>query len=278
MAVHSDDSGQSRFYVDTGTKVNVPGVTSIIDTLAKPYLKRWEAKLAAELAVDSLDFIARMNETAGREATVRHLAGASYRTMNDSRKRGSELHDIWERMLRGLPAGRIPPKHRTMVAHFDDFLKRVQPELIVAEEICWSDTHEYAGSLDFGALVKLDENGKLDVTGGQPTPLVNDLKTGRLNASVALQMSAYANADRLIDADSNTRPMVDFAGGAVLHVGEDGWKYYPVRIDREVFEVFLHLRAAFAWDRGLSRQVVGKPYAAGPGAALQTGTQRRAGG
>ena len=273
MTVQTDPCGDKRFYVNSGTKITVPGVTTILDVLAKPGIKRWEARAAAELAVDSLDFIARMNETAGREATVKHLAAASKRRMTDAQNRGNELHDIAERKFRGA-AVRVPPNLRASAAHFDDFLRSVQPELVAAEEMVWSDTHAYAGSFDWAGRIKLDENGKLDVANGQPTLLLGDTKTGgKIWPSVAMQLAAYAHADRMVDAEGNSKPNLPFAGGAVLHVTDDGWTLYPVRIDREVLDMFLHLRAAFDWEKGLAKDVLGIPLASS--AELTTGTERR---
>ncbi|WP_243869636.1 hypothetical protein [Streptomyces liangshanensis] len=53
----------SRFYFDPEKlDLKVPGVTSIIGMLPKPFLAFWNAKMVAELAVDSLPFVQQMAE------------------------------------------------------------------------------------------------------------------------------------------------------------------------------------------------------------------------
>jgi hypothetical protein len=89
-------------------------------------------------------------------------------------------------------------------------------------------------------------------------------------------MSAYMNADFIIDPDGNREPMPEFDGAAVLHVTDTTWAFKPVETGPDVFAHFLHLRATFDWDRDVSRKVIGKPIAKKAGGKLTTGTQRRA--
>jgi hypothetical protein len=89
-------------------------------------------------------------------------------------------------------------------------------------------------------------------------------------------MSAYMNADFIIDPDGNREPMPEFDGAAVLHVTDTTWAFKPVETGPDVFAHFLHLRATFDWDRDVSRKVIGKPIAKKAAGKLVTGTQRRA--
>jgi hypothetical protein len=270
----------SRFYInpaDAGIKV--PGVTSIVSMLPKPFLAFWQAKMVAELAVDSLDFIARMAEN-DRDGAVDYLKGAARRYTKVRANIGSDAHDLFERMIRGEKVGRVHPDLEPYREMFADFLRVVNPELVRAEDVAWSDTHEYAGSFDAILRVWLTENGKpdpeRDPSRSEPHLLIADWKTSKATyADVALQMSAYAYADRLIDPDGNSEPMPVFDGAAVLHITPEQWAFKPVRIDRAVYAHFLHLRATFDWDRETSTKVIGKPMAQS-GGALVTGTQRRA--
>ncbi|MBA9050798.1 MULTISPECIES: hypothetical protein [Streptomyces] len=262
--------GGSRFYVDSETKEKVPGVTSVIGMGPKPFLVPWAAKMTAEAAVDNLRAVAAIAE-GDRDGAVDFLKGAHYRYTKSRAKVGSDAHDMFERMIRGerITEHDYSPALRPYYVHFSQFLDEVQPELIRAEDVAWSDEHKYAGSFDALLRVK-DEDGS-------PVTVIADWKTSKSTyPDVALQMSAYGFADRLIDPEGNSEPMPPIDAAAVLHVTDTQWAFKPVRFDREVFSYFLHLRATFEWDREVSRTVIGKPFAKGGIDRLVTGTERRA--
>ncbi|MFF2406706.1 hypothetical protein [Streptomyces sp. NPDC058092] len=265
----------SRFYVDPETAIKVPGVTSVVGMLPKPFLTFWAAKMTAELAVDSIDFVSRMAEQ-DRDGAVDYLKGASRRYTKVRADVGSEAHDLFERMIRGERVAFVAPDLEPYRKHFAEFLEAVNPELVRAEDVAWSDAHEYAGSFDAILRVWLDEDGKpTPDRSGTPHLLIVDWKTSKSTyPDVALQMSAYAHADRIIDAEGNEFAMPDLDGAAVLHITPDQWAFKPVRIDRDVFEVFLTLRRVFTWDRETSKTVIGRAIA--KSTKIVTGTQRRA--
>jgi hypothetical protein len=278
MAIRTVHKGGGRFYFDTDApEIRVPGVTSVIGMLAKPFLQHWAAKMTAELAVDSIDFVQRMAER-DRDGAISYLSGAARRYTKTRSDVGSEAHDLFERMIRGQHIGRVGMDMEPYRRHFAEFLDAVNPELIRAEDVAWSDTHQYAGSFDGMLRVWVDPETKKATPdrSGVPALVMGDWKTGKNTyPEVALQMAAYAFADRIISPDGASEPMPEFDGGAVLHITDEQWAFKPVRIDRDVFDVFLSLRHLFDWDREISKTVLGKPLAKSYG-ALVTGTQRRA--
>lgn len=264
--------GGSRFYVNAETQEKVPGVTSVIGMGPKPFLVPWAAKMTAEAAVDNLRAVAAIAE-GDRDGAVDFLKGAYRRYTKTRAGVGSEAHDMFERMIRGeyVNPDLLPAVMEPYYRNFSEFLDRVQPELIRAEDVAWSDEHKYAGSFD--ALLRLKDED------GTPVTVITDWKTGKNTyPDVALQMSAYGFADRLIDPDGNSEEMPHVDAAAVLHITDEQWAFKPVRFDAEVFSYFLHLRATFEWDREVSKTVLGKAFAKGgrTGASLVTGTQRRA--
>lgn len=269
--------GGSRFYVDPDKPlVTVPGVTSIINMLPKEFLQFWSAKMAAELAVDSIDMLKEM-AARDRQGAVDYVKGAARRYTMTRADVGSKAHDLFERMMRGEIIRRVHPDLEPYRRAFDEFLAAVNPQLISAEDVMWSDEHEYAGSSDAIFRVWLNENNTADPTrrSGVPVVVIDDWKTSKdVHAEVALQLSAYANADRIVTPDGASHPMPEIEAGAVLHITPDGWQFLPVNIGPEVFEIFLALRQIFDWDRDLSKRVLGKPIAQSA-AQLVTGTQRR---
>jgi hypothetical protein len=270
--------GGSRFYQDPDDfRVTVPGVTSIISMLPKPFLQYWAAKMAAELAVDSIDYLQSMAER-DREGAISFVKGASTRYTKTRAEIGSQAHDLFERMIRGEAIGRVSKDMEPYRFHFADFLAAVNPELISAEDVMWSDKHQYAGSSDAILRVWLDDANRADPTrSGTPCVLITDWKTSKdIHAEVALQLTAYARADRLITPDGCSHDMPAIEGGAVLHVTPEGWTFKPVQITDEVYAIFLALREVFTWDREISKRVLCKAVAQSGASRLVTGTQRRA--
>jgi plasmid stabilization system protein ParE len=276
VAVRTIQRSGSRFYFNEAfPDIKYPGVTSVVGMLPKPFLAFWQAKMVAELAVDSLDFIEQMAQR-DRDGAVQYLKGAANRYTKTRARVGSEAHDLFERLIRGERVGRVHPDMVPYQRNFSAFLDGVQPELVRAEDVAWSDEHQYAGSFDGILRLKLDENGKPDPH-GETALVMADWKTSKSTyPDVALQMSAYAHAEVIIDPAGNREPMPDFDGAVVLHITEDQAAFKPVRIDEgEVFAHFLHLRSTFEWVNKVSKTVLGDPIWS-TGDALITGTQRRA--
>jgi hypothetical protein len=275
VAVRTVQRSGSRFYFNEAfPDIKYPGVTSVVGMLPKPFLAYWQAKMVAELAVDSLDFIQQMAER-DRDGAVQYLKGAATRYTKTRARVGSEAHDLFERLIRGERVGRVHPDMVPYQRHFGEFLDAVQPELVRAEDVAWSDTHEYAGSFDGILRLKLDENGKPDPL-GETALVMADWKTSKATyPDVALQMAAYAHADKIVAPDGSEEPMPEFDGAVVLHITDTQAAFKPVRIDQDVYDHFLYLRRTFEWVNKTSKTVLGDPIWSTDG-ALITGTQRRA--
>jgi hypothetical protein len=257
--------GGSRFYIDPDDgAIKVPGVTSVGGMLPKDFLTFWAAKEAAEAAVNNWDIVSELVKRDPKGA-IDYLKNAHRRKSTAASDLGSAAHDLFERMARGetINTRHVHVDVKPHVRWFAEFLQEVQPEFLYLEETVWSDTHRYAGSFDAIAVV----DGETVVLDWKTSKSVYD--------SVALQLSAYRYADRIILAsDGSSIPVPEMAGGAVLHVRPEGWQFVPVKCDREIYETFLHLRGVFDWEAGGKRGVVGRPIASG--GEMVTGTQRRA--
>lgn len=263
--VNTIKRGGSRFYIDpTDGAIKVPGVTSVVGMEPKPFLKYWAVKLTAEACVKNADVWIPLAER-DEKGAIDYLKGVHRRVSGDAATLGSMAHDLFERAARGEV---INPRHvhadvKPHLKWFMAFLDEVQPEFLYLEETVWSDTHEYAGSFD--AIAKVDGE-----------TVILDWKTSKdVYASVALQLSAYRYAERIILAETGESVDVpEMTGGAVLHVRPEGWKFVPVQCDEDVYAKFLALRAVFEWEGSQSKGVVGRAIARG--GEMETGTQRRA--
>lgn len=278
--VRTTFKGGSRYYIHPAdSDLRHPGVTSIIGMLPKQnFLAPWQAKLTAELAVDSIDFIKQM-AARDRDGTVDYLKGAARRYTSARSSLGGEAHDLFERMMRGEAVGPQRSDLEPYAHNFREFLSMVNPEFVRAEDVVWSDTYGYAGSFDVWMRIWVLPNGKVDPSRGpasKPLLIMGDWKTGaRTYPDVALQLAAYQRADYVLDADGQRHELPEFDGAMVLHITDTDWQLKPVVTDDAVFAQFLHLRATFDWDRDTSKGVILKPLAQKAGGRIVTGTQRR---
>lgn len=254
--------GGSRFYVEPESGLKVPGVTSIINMLPKEFLRYWAAREVAQTAVDELGTIVQMT-LRDPSAAVDHLKKAPDRNTRKAADVGTAAHDCFERMAKGQAVGRVTPELEPFIRHFEEFLRVVQPEYMFMEETVWSDKHQYAGSFDAYATID-----------GERAYI--DYKTTRsgIHEEVGVQLAAYRYAEHILRNDGSRVPNPPADGGAVLHVRPEGWKLVPVKADEELFEVFLHLRKVFEYEREIKKTIVGRPIYEG-GTEEETGPKRR---
>lgn len=255
--------GGSRFYVEPDSGIKVPGVTSIVGMLPKEFLRYWAAKEVAQTAVDELGTIVNM-VLRDPSAAVDHLKKAPDRNTRKAADTGTAAHDLFERMAKGENVGRVHPDLEPFVRHFDEFLTVAQPEYHFMEETVWSDKHQYAGSFDAFATIQ-----------GERVWIDNKTTRSGIHEEVGIQLAAYRYADHILRPDGSRVPMPKADGGAVLHVRPEGWKLVPVKADEEMFEVFLHLREVFRYEKELKGSIVGRPVFEGPGDAPDTTPKRR---
>lgn len=257
--------GGARFYVDPDDgKIKVPGVTSIIGMLPKEFLRYWAAKEVAQTAVDSLPTVLQMILNDQADAAVDFLKKSPDRNTRKAADTGTAAHDLFERMSKGETVGRVHPDLEPFVRHFDEFLTVAKPEYHFLEETVWSDKHDYAGSFDAFATI-----------GGERLWIDNKTTRSGIHEEVGIQLAAYRFADSIIRADGGRVPMPTADGGAVLHVRPEGWKLVPVRCDEALFEVFLHLREVFKYEKEIKGTIVGREVFSGPAEDAPTGPKRR---
>ena len=243
----------ARWYINPATGDKVPGVTSIINMLPKPFLKPWGEKLVATEAVTNWDAVRIIKQNSGDDAAIDYLKGAARRYTKKAADLGSAAHGTFEALAKGDPLGAVTPEVVPFVRQFSNFLETVEPEYLLAEEAVWSDTHSYAGSFD--AIAKID--GEV---------VVCDYKTSKdAHAETALQLSAYAHADFVLAANGEHIDLPKVTRGLILHISNanpNKWSLYEVPIGDEVFSYFLSLRNTFKWSQ-IERTVLGKPILQG---------------
>jgi hypothetical protein len=257
-----------RLYIHPQTGDFIPGVTSTIDNLPKPFLKAWGQKLVAQEAVAKQTQVANL-AAVDEEAAVDWLKKAPNRFTAHAAKIGKIAHGYFEELSLGNALGKIDPELQPFVDHFKDYLDTLQPEFILLEEGVWSEEHDYAGTFDAVARYNLpDLTIKRSTPAGiMESPLVGvawqDNKTTRsgVHPEVGLQLAAYRHAEYILRADGTvaTNRPGDFA--LVLHVRPEGWELIPVEAGQRELDVFLHLRAITDYTRTTSKQIIHAPVA-----------------
>lgn len=237
----------SRFYVDPVTGDKVPSVTSIGGMLPKRALQFWRGKTVAQAAVDDLgvvvDFVTKGNPT----AAVDHLKRAPDRSSGEAAKLGTDVHNLCERINKGEDIGKVHADLAGFIEQYRRFLRDFEPGFLEVEATAWSETYGYAGTLDFIAMI----DGEV---------VIVDIKTGKSGVwpDVALQLTAYARADYLLDASGERRPLPEINAAAALSLRPDGYQLIPVRLGDDVFDTFKALIEVSNWEHNVSKTVIGK--------------------
>ena len=259
--------GGARLYVHPVTGEKAIGVTSVLNSLPKPFLAFWRGKVVAEAAVDNAGTLVQMllesngqgrDFELGRKAAIDFIKGAPDRDTRKSAEDGTKVHDLCEMIAKDIPTGPIHPDYQPYVERFRRWLDLYQPEFLFMEDTVWHEDLGYAGSFDFIAKI-------------QGETVLGDYKTTRsgVHGEVALQMSAYANADYILRIKDGTGslkvtedevekiaiPKLD--GAVVVHLRPDSSAMVPVSIRPEIFEMFQTLIKVRAWERELAKTVLG---------------------
>lgn len=258
--------GGARYYLHPDTQEKAVGVTSVLNMLPKDFLKFWAAKVVAEEAFDRFGVLSSYVVDGDRDGAVQWLKTAHQRNTGTAAMKGTEIHEMVEAIIddggipRGLPKANVP-----YARGFLEFLEATEAEIVEQEVSVWS-SHGYSGTFDLSLRVPESAFAEVGVPSwfeGGDVPIIGDIKTTRsgVHAEVAMQLSAYANAeerllvgpqgDTLIEANPSYQGV-----GLVVHLRPDAWRLVPVNIGPEVFETFLSLLPVFRWDKSLSKDVV----------------------
>lgn len=170
--------------------------------------------------------------------------------------RGTQIHSMFEAYADGLDPMSVEVQaeaaryRRTVLRCISD----MKPKITRSEFVCVSRTHGYAGTAD----AEWEIDGELWLV---------DYKSRAAKHAAYLeeawQVAGYARADYGIDAtpkgEMHRFELPKFAGGLILSLTPDGYRFYPVALD-EAFEGFVHLRQFWALKTAGVKGVYGKPW------------------
>lgn len=220
--------GKPTHYYEDANGKRIPGVTTILgDGLPKPALINWAANATADYAVNNWDNLADM----GVADRLKLLKKARYEDRDAAAKRGTEVHDLAEHLLKGEEVT-VPDELRGHVEAYVRFLDEWQPTPVVVEKAVVNYTYGYAGTLDM--VVDLPDGRRV----------LADIKTTRsgIYGETALQLAAYRYAEVYIDGDAEI-PMPEVHDTWGIWVRADGYEVVPLIADAHTFDDFRRVAA-----------------------------------
>jgi hypothetical protein len=226
VTVERRNRGGGHSYLIDGR--DAPGVTTILQALAKPALIEWAANTTAEYAIDHWSDLLDMTPSA-RLAT---LKGARWGENRRAIRRGLSVHHLAWQLAAGVEV-EIPDDLAGPVESYVRFLDEWNPTPILSESVVASRRFRYCGTLD---LLARTPDGRVWLL---------DVKTGKgIYGETGLQLAAYARADVYLDEDGQEHDMPPVDAIAAVHVREDGYSVrgFDVPID-DLFRTFTHLAA-----------------------------------
>jgi hypothetical protein len=236
---------------------DVDGVTTVLNGgLPKPALVNWAANVTAETAVERWDELGAMSPIPRYEILKR----APWTTLKAAALRGTEIHNLGDRLAHGLPVD-VPPEHVGPVEAYARFLDHWDITMIGTEAPCANTELNYAGTLDaIGTIGKL-----------RTGPVMIDLKTGKgVYDEAALQVAAYAACDLWQpDGPDSEQPFPVIEGLYIAHILADDVRLIPIVDDPA--RLLLRFRWVMAIHRWLAevkdQPALGAPLDAPVGAA-----------
>lgn len=247
-----------RWYKNTQTKVEVPGVSSIVDMMPKNALTPWAARLAAEYAIGNLEEVTGLlSEKDGEKLAIDKIKNASSRYADKASREGTAVHHYTEAIARAvmnntkpkaddMPKGMLP-----YLKNYVRFLKEFEVEPVMLETVVWDETpnYGYAGRLDMACILHSISDALVIV----------DTKSGASGVweSVSLQQTAYRYAQSYWDETEDVlKPMPEISGAYALWLRPEGYALIPVETTQLELAQFQRLRGSLEWKLTRGKKVV----------------------
>ena len=210
----------------------IPSVTTILDTLAKPYLVPWAKKIVAQAAVDNIGLLNRMMAQNGPEATVRWLKSLPDTRRDKAADLGTRVHKLAERLALREKV-EVTAEEAPFVTSYQRFMAEFQPKFLFVEPLVLNTEYWYAGGADSFAII----DGEVWIL---------DIKTGAsIYPTTALQLAAYANAGFIGEAGSAEKiPVPTVRHYGIVHVRPEGAPLVEVN-PAGAFDTFLNLLTVY---------------------------------
>lgn len=240
------ETSTGHFYVNDRDEP-IPGVTTILKSLPKGALEKWNLRKAVELAL--------LGESKwdwdGSGSLTDYLIAAGEREANKAADIGTNAHNFAEaHMLGNNPdIEALSKQERKHAECYLNFVRDYQPEPILVEKVLTyidpkTNQPLYAGTMDLIAKLTATDLNRVpnDWIDGETWMCDYKASSSAPRPSHALQTAAYRYATHWIDEDGSLQEMVHVDHGAVilLNGGKNGSCYRMFKLDtsKVVFHVF----------------------------------------
>lgn len=214
----------------------VPGVTTILNVIDKPGLKKWAASSVAEYVADHREAVEHLY-AAGRGPMVAALKETPFQRRDDAAARGTTFHDFAERILKGEEVD-VPDEQVGLVEAALAFVEDYRIEPVAIEQAVASREHKYGGKFDLIADFTHPN------TGDRMRGIFDWKSSKRIYASTSFQNVAYSGAE-FMGTDGNEQPIPDVEASFGVHIRADGYDVHPLVFGPGVFDEFLAIRRTF---------------------------------
>lgn len=245
-----------RWYKNSSTGTEQPGVSAIVDMMPKSALVPWAARLAAEYVVGNMDEVSDMlAEKDGEKKAIDWIKGASSRYSGKASREGTAVHHWTEEVARAVMNGtkpkadRMPSGMLPYLKQYVRFLKEFDVEPLMLENVVWDDKVGYAGRLDMVCRLRTIDNSAVIV----------DTKSGASGVweSVALQQTAYRYAQTWWNEETDTmEPMPEITRTYALWLRPEGFALIPVQSTEMEWAQFRRLRESLEWKQTRGKKVI----------------------
>jgi PD-(D/E)XK nuclease superfamily len=240
--------GSKRWYtVPNGQEY--PSVTTILQVIGKPALINWAAKVEREMVIEAssqlyLDcpLTPKMSAASWKMSLTKRLGTlkASQKELTKAGEIGSQAHALIEWNLKASlmqepgPSPHVTDKATWAFMAWEDWKKSVNLKPIFVEQMVFSETHGYAGTMDLLAEV----NGVLTVL---------DWKTGKaIYPESYLQNAAYRYALREMGHG-------DAVQGIIVRLpkleSDPAFEVKTCPPEKDCMEVFLNAKRLWEWNQ-----------------------------
>lgn len=253
----------------------VPGVTTVLGTLDKPWMKPWVSGLIADYVVDHRAWLVEAPD----DASIRSvLKGVPNNVRNEALLRGTDLHKHAEVLqTTGIVNLDQHDPQLPLVEAVARFLADWEIEAVAVEIPVCSTVHKWAGTTDLIA-----RSAPLAAHYGLPIDalFMLDYKTNKkaIYPESGIQVAAYAAAD-LCHIGGQERPMLPVAACGLIRVTEAGAELVRVERSRQadlyrLFTAALHIWRATDKKRGWVDTVLSDPAMTPADLTYQLGAER----
>lgn len=225
------NSGNHTYYDGKKWIPSVTGITGKIED--KGGLLDWSSKCVATEAIENAAELSRLRRLQGDDEAFDWLWRAANRDRDGKGTKGSDLHDVADRMLSGAPMPEdLDPNIKFMAENVAAFVVEYGVTAVHSEVRLCNRTMSYCGTTDQIGIVP--QYGEL--------PLIIDWKTSESmyrnpkfsHGKNAMQLTAYRGAEVMWWDDKSESDMleINMEIGLIVMIRPEGYKVYDYDLVR----------------------------------------------